>query len=296
MTTASFAWIDDTLTLGNGSGTHLADDANTGEIIVSYTSAALLFYIAVTAWRTMSYKLAGAELMQYLWSFGMAWGGAQLLSDVSDDPVVHRDVHNAKLIAYTLLGWGSMYITIPTAINDVLAPRVQRISPVASHILTLLAQFVPTVATMAALTGNSAFTTEQLTHIPLAIVAVTYGTHSILYDAYQAAAANKGMGRAQIVSTALTAATAFTAFELEVQEVDSVLFTVLSMPVAALAFYLVSVDVQVRAGAKVTYVLGMPFLPALPGAHVPQSVGEMTSAATDAAKATAIELGLGTRP
>jgi hypothetical protein len=59
-----------------------------------------------------------------------------------------------------------------------------------------------------------------------------------------------------------------------------------------LAFYLVAVDVNARAGAKLSYVFGMPFLPTLPGADVPTSFDEVARR-TKTQVSEAVQLGIG---
>ncbi len=269
--TATFAWIDSSLIHANGTNSSLVveDDDSVLETVLSYSSAAMLLALAVTAWRTMSYKLAGAELMQYLWSFGLAWATTQMLSEVdSVDDVVGGHIHEARAMSYTLLGWGCMYTSVPLAIADIVTPRVESLSSVTGHVLTLLGQFGPALATVTALTGSSHFTKDQLMHIPLAITATIYGVHAFFHEAYMTAANDKGMSRASVICTSAASALAYIAFETNAEQAADPMFCVLAMPVAGLAFYLVGIDVQMRAGAKVSFVLGMPFLPALPNAKL----------------------------
>jgi hypothetical protein len=294
--TATFAWIDSSLELYNDdSNSSLvdSDDTTLMESILSYSSAALLFAIAVTAWRTMSYKLAGAELMQYLWSFGVAWATTHLLSDVNSvDDAVGGHFHEARAMSYVLLGWGCMYTAIPMAIKDIVTPRVESLSSVASHALTLIGQVGPSVATVTALTGSSHFAKDQLMHVPLALVAVVYGVHGVFYEAYKTTTNDKGMSRASVISTSVAATVAYIAFETNAEQASDPLFCALAMPVAGLAFYLVGVDTQMRAGAKVSFVLGLPFLPALPNANLPLPTSmKAIDSVTAAEKVVTAELG-----
>jgi hypothetical protein len=287
-----FAWITDEFVNGSAS---MIEETPVSETVMSYTASALLLYIAMTAWRTLSYRLAGAELMQYLWSFGLAWGGTQLLSDI-DNTSAAEQLQDMRAISYTLLGYGTLYISVPQSITDLVAPKLAQVSPLASHVVTLAAQFVPTVLTMFALTGTDEFSIEQLRHVPLLVITLTYALYSVMFSSYTQVTHGKGLGRAQLISTSVAAGLSYAAFEAHIAVPDASLFSALCMPVAALAFYLVAVDVNARAGAKLSYVFGMPFLPALPGADVPTSFDEVARR-TKTQVSEAVQLGIGaTRP
>ena len=257
----TFAWDiinTDTDLVSNGSFAGHIEDSSIMEGVFTYSSAALLFLMAVTAWRTVGTKTS--ELLQFIWSFGIMWGGAQLLSDIP----MAADIVAVKSLAYDVVGWGTLYHVLPQAVTSLIMPQINKlpVPTVATHALTLAAQVLPTLGFLSSVVGSSHFTADQLSHMPLAVIAVVYGTYTILG---MLKIADQGAPSTLTLSTAISSTVAFIVFEMHAEEAISDLWCALMMPVAGLAFYTVAIQQEMKLGVNVVYVAGLPWLPALPG-------------------------------
>lgn len=265
---SAFAWDIDvetsTMIVDNGSliGDESADSFV--EPALTYSSAALLFLMAITAWRTVGTKTS--ELLQFLWSFGVIWGGAQLLSEVEMD----ADIAAAKTIAYDIVGWGTLYHVLPQAVTRLLVPQVEKlpVPSIATHAITLGSQLLPTVGMITSVTGSTHFTEDQLAHMPLALIALIYAGYTLfgLLGVLQQSAPST-----LTMSTAVSSAVSFVVFQMHSEGAVTDLLCACMMPVACLAFYTVAIEQEMKHGVQVKYVAGLPWLPALPGSALLQA-------------------------
>ena len=188
MDVTQFAWplepsATSAIAAGNATtaGSAADEEVDTLISVVMWGCVAAQCATSFLGWKTITNR--ASELFQYLWGFGMMYSMAMFFSGVTG--AEHNDAWvDVRFISYNVLTYGTAYLTLPKAIDNVVGQEVGEISDLARGAVEIVTQLIVIVGTSFVVGGHGWFSHDILEHLPIALFGITNTVNAVVGDRY----------------------------------------------------------------------------------------------------------------
>lgn len=296
MDVTQFAWplepsATSAIAAGNAStaGSAADEEVDTLISVVMWGCVAAQCATSFLGWKTITNR--ASELFQYLWGFGMMYSMAMFFSGVTG--AEHNDAWvDVRFISYNVLTYGTAYLTLPKAIDNVVGQEVGEISDLARGAVEIVTQLIVIVGTSFVVGGHGWFSHDILEHLPIALFGITNTVNAVVGDRYSQL--NGKLSRTDRIGAALASYAAYTLLKSYSEGGVEPWICMVAQVLALHATYIVSVDAVSSSGAGLRDT-AIPMVPMLTDDNVKRSVGDSGASRAAADVKNKVDLGF-TKP